>query len=279
MELVDATNAREISFATPACRLPKPFACAAQIASALEAAHEPGITHRDLKPANIKFTADGVVKVLDFGLAKFKVAASDQTLSLATQGGTLLGTVGYMSPEQAQGQPLDARTDIFSFGAVLYEMLTGERAFPGESTAAVLGAILRDEPRLLSRMASGWTAVVQRCLEKDPGSRVESMDHVKTAIAALVIDHGAARWAVDRGAAVYKSQSGQGQRVFRRRADRGDHRCAFERCRTPRHRARVELPVARRDRSREGRTNVECRSYVGRQRPQSRQPQYASRFN
>ena len=81
-------------------------------------------------------TADGVVKLLDFGLAKFKAAASDQTLSLATQNGTLLGTVGYMSPEQAQGQTLDARTDIFSFGAVLYEMLTGERAFPGKSTAA-----------------------------------------------------------------------------------------------------------------------------------------------
>ena len=161
------------------------LACATQIADGLARAHRAGIVHRDLKPANIMLTADGVVKLLDFGLAKFKVAASDQTLSLATQGGTLLGTVGYMSPEQAQGQPLDARTDIFSFGAVLYEMLTGERAFAGESTAAVLGAILRDEPRLLSGMASGWTAVVQRCLEKDPDSRVESMDHVKTAIAAL----------------------------------------------------------------------------------------------
>jgi serine/threonine protein kinase len=80
----------------------------------------------------------------------------------------ILGTAAYMSPEQAQGQPMDARTDIFSFGAVLYEMLTGERAFTGESTAAVLGAILRDEPRLLSRISPGWNTVVRRCLEKDP---------------------------------------------------------------------------------------------------------------
>ena len=160
-----------------------PWPVARQIAEALAPRTSAGIIHRDLKPANLMVTAAGVVKLLDFGLAKFKVAASDQTLTLATQAGTLLGTIGYMSPEQAQGQPTDARTDIFSFGAVLYEMLTGERAFTGESPAAVLGAILRDEPRLLSRLSSGWNTVARRCLEKDPALRFASMDEVQTAIA------------------------------------------------------------------------------------------------
>ena len=220
---------------------------ATQIADGLTRAHRAGIVHRDLKPANIMVTAEGVVKLLDFGLAKFKVAASDQALTFATQAGTLLGTVGYMSPEQAQGQPMDARSDIFSFGAVLYEMLTGERAFTGESTAAVLGAILRDEPRLLSGICSGWNTVVRRCLEKDPASRPVSMDEVRTAIAALASGVAPPVGPSNCGAAVLQSEFGQGKRVFRRRADRGDHRFALERLRSARHRARLELPFARRD--------------------------------
>src|SRR2546422_9079685 len=152
MELVEGEDLAQ-RLARGAIPLNKALPIAKQIAEALQAAHEQGIIHRDLKPANLMVTAQGVVKLLDFGLAKFKVAASDQTLTPTTQADTLLGTVGYMSPEQAEGQPMDARTDIFSFGAVLYEMLTGERAFTGESTAAVLGAVLRDEPRLLSRIA------------------------------------------------------------------------------------------------------------------------------
>jgi eukaryotic-like serine/threonine-protein kinase len=93
-----------------------------------------------------------------------------------------------MSPEQAQGQPIDTRADIFSFGAVLYEMLTGERAFPGESIAAVLSAILRDEPGLLARLSGGWNTVVRRCLEKDLALRLASMDEVKMAIATAPTD-------------------------------------------------------------------------------------------
>src|SRR5215510_14240933 len=132
---------------------------AKQIAEALEAAHEQGIIHRDLKPANIKVKADGTVKVLDFGLAKLAEpsaaagAASPLSLSptitspaLMTGVGVLLGTAAYMSPEQAKGRPADKRSDVWAFGCVLYEMLTGRRAFDGEETTEVLGAVLRLEP-------------------------------------------------------------------------------------------------------------------------------------
>jgi serine/threonine protein kinase len=121
-----------------------------QIATALEAAHKKGIIHRDLKPLNIMVTDEGSVKLLDFGLAK--LYEQDVSLSVlptadlpATQAGTVLGTVAYMSPEQAQGQPADARSDIFSFGLVLYEMLSGKRAFSGESPLATAAALIRDE--------------------------------------------------------------------------------------------------------------------------------------
>jgi eukaryotic-like serine/threonine-protein kinase len=123
---------------------------AIQIASALEEAHRRGIVHRDLKPANIMVTAEGSAKLLDFGLAKPTVSDSDQTL--LTMDGVVMGTAAYMSPEQAEGKTLDARSDIFSFGTVLYEVLSGNPAFTGDSTARVLSAVLRDEPRLLRRI-------------------------------------------------------------------------------------------------------------------------------
>ena len=120
-----------------------------QIAGALDAAHAKDITHRDLKPANILVTASGI-KLLDFGLALLhrRPASADATATIdATQAGTILGTAAYMSPEQAEAKPADARSDIFSFGLVLYEMLSGRRAFTGDSAVAIMAAIVRDEPQ------------------------------------------------------------------------------------------------------------------------------------
>ncbi len=154
LELVDGPTLAD-RIAQGAIAVVETLAIARQIAEALEAAHERGIIHRDLKPANIKLRPDGTVKVLDFGLAKLIEGRDDArsgqpdqaavtqspTLSLmATQAGMILGTAAYMSPEQAEGKPADHRSDIFSFGSVLYELLTGRPAFQGESTAAIMAS-------------------------------------------------------------------------------------------------------------------------------------------
>jgi serine/threonine protein kinase len=148
MELVTGKTLDEL-IGRKGLKLNEALKLGAQIADALAAAHAAGIVHRDLKPANLMVSDSGAVKVLDFGLAKLTESAteSDQdaptrTVRAQTEEGAVVGTAAYMSPEQAEGKRLDARSDIFSFGAVLYETITGRRAFPGESTAATLSAIL-----------------------------------------------------------------------------------------------------------------------------------------
>ncbi len=153
--------------------------CARQIAAALAAAHAAGIVHRDIKPANIMVTAAGHVKILDFGIAKLTEAAvvseSDATLTSGGQTleGAIVGTVSYMSPEQAEGKHVDARSDVFSFGVVLYEMLAGRRPFQGDSALATLTAILHHAPPPL-QIPPPLETVLNRCLEKDCRQRYSS---------------------------------------------------------------------------------------------------------
>src|ERR1043166_1582004 len=194
-ELLEGETLRDfLDHRKPATR--KSIEYAIQLAQGLAAAHEKGIVHRDIKPDNVFITREDRVKILDFGLAKLAQPAAENipqteiaTRKVRTDPGIVMGTVGYMSPEQVRGAPVDHRTDIFSFGAVLYEMLSGRRAFRGDSAIETLNAILKEEPTELSasspNVAPSLERVVWHCLEKSPERRFQSAQDIVFALESL----------------------------------------------------------------------------------------------
>jgi predicted Ser/Thr protein kinase len=191
MELVEGPTLAD-RIAQDPIPLEEALPIARQMAEALEAAHEKGIVHRDLKPANIKLTAEGKVKVLDFGLASVAQPPvsgdprSSPTLTISpTQTGMILGTAAYMSPEQARGKTVDRRADIWAFGCVLYEMLVGQQAFTGETVADVMAAVVREEPdwtKLPASLPAGIQKLLRRCLHKNPKQRLQAIGDARIAI-------------------------------------------------------------------------------------------------
>jgi Tol biopolymer transport system component len=195
MELVEGPTLAELIAQGP-LPVEQCLDIARQIASALEAAHERGIVHRDLKPANIKLRSDGVVKVLDFGIAKIidpevhEFTGSTPATPDLTEVGKVLGTAGYMSPEQARGKLVDKRADIWAFGAVFFELLTGQPAFPGEDPTVMVASVLKSEPAWseLPTLPAQVEAFLRQCLAKDPKARVHDIADVRLAL------EGAYRW-------------------------------------------------------------------------------------
>src|SRR6201987_5018188 len=166
---------------------------ALQTAQGLTAAHERHIVHRDLKPENLFITEEDRVKILDFGVAKLQLPLDEkrgiESLTTVTKSGALVGTVAYMSPEQLRGKPVDHRSDIFSFGAILYEMLSGRRAFHGETEVDTMTAVLREEPAAATldqaAVPSGYQDILKHCLEKEPEDRFQSAKDLAFALQTL----------------------------------------------------------------------------------------------
>jgi Tol biopolymer transport system component len=193
MELVEGRELSQIIGAHVAPRaidIEDALPIARQIASALEAAHDQGVVHRDLKPANIKVRGDGTVKVLDFGLAKSAIGDSAATMTspAMTEAGIILGTAAYMSPEQAKGRAVDKRADIWAFGVVLREMLTGRSPFAGESVAETLGKVLHEPIRddeLPAKTPSAVRQVIARCLDRDPNTRLRDIGEARVTLSRI----------------------------------------------------------------------------------------------
>ena len=199
MEYVPGLHLGQRLRETPALTMDEALTIAFQIAAGLEAAHDRGVVHRDMKPANVRVTPGGVVKVLDFGLAKSDapiktIADEDETRSFVqTETGRVVGTAGYMSPEQARGKPVDKRADIWSFGAVLYETLAGSRAFPGETPMDAIVAVIEKEPdwaRLPDATPDGVAELIAACLTKDPAKRLRDIGDARREIELALASGG-----------------------------------------------------------------------------------------
>jgi serine/threonine protein kinase/Tol biopolymer transport system component len=212
-ELLEGETLRE-RLRSGALPMRKAIDCGGQVARGLAAAHQKGIVHRDLKPENIFLTEDGRVKILDFGLAKLtqpEEGRSDSdapTMQVVTEAGLVMGTVGYMSPEQVRGRVADQRSDIFSFGAILYEMISGTRAFHGDSPADTMSAILKEEPPGLAEttrnVPPALERIVRHCLEKNPAQRFQSASDAAFDLEALTEISGTSKSAAQKSLAAPK---------------------------------------------------------------------------